>query len=284
MKGIIALDIDGTLTVEMQPPPQAVITYLHQLVDAGWCLVFITGRTYHWGYEALKILDFPFFYSVQNGAITLKLPEEEVVIKNYLSRDILSKVENICENEPSDVVVYSGYEHGDRVYYRPKHFDPKLLAYLEKRQAAFHEEWTPIDSFDEVNLDSFPALKCFGDSESAQRISEKLCGELNLEAPPIRDPFNEESYVVQATRSGINKGSVLTELKKHVPFEGVVIAAGDDFNDIPMLKAADISVAMANGPQELLEVADITAPPAEEQGIVVGLNRAMKLVGSQSGS
>ena len=58
--------------------------------------------------------------------------------------------------------------------------------------------------------------------------------------------------------------------------EGIVIAAGDDYNDITMLKSADITVVMSTAPTEILALADIVAPPAVEMGIIEGLGKAVK--------
>ena len=45
MKGIIALDIDGTITVEHHSIEPEVVRYLSGLAAEGWKMIFITGRT-----------------------------------------------------------------------------------------------------------------------------------------------------------------------------------------------------------------------------------------------
>ena len=61
---------------------------------------------------------------------------------------------------------------------------------------------------------------------------------------------------------------------------GKVIAAGDDYNDEPMLEAADIKVVMATAPADLLSKADIIAPAASEDGIICGLEAAIAHAGN----
>ena len=278
MKGLIALDIDGTITVDLKPTPTEVVQYLHQLVESGWCIIFITGRTYHWGYEALRSLDFPYFYAVQNGAAILRMPDKEVVSRKYLNRDILPVREKICGEENTDFIVYTGYERSGFCYYRPEKMDQKLLEYLEARTIAFKEHWESVKSFDKMPLNEFPVVKCFGSEEQMNRISDRVSEELQLDAPVIRDPFNESFFLMQATCPGINKGQAIRDLKKMLAFEGSIIAAGDDNNDISMLQEADIKIAMENAPEHLRRMADIVAPGAEEEGIITGLNRAMRLV------
>jgi len=44
-----------------------------------------------------------------------------------------------------------------------------------------------------------------------------------------------------------------------------------------MLRVADVRIVMSTAPQEVLEEADIVAPPVEQCGIIVGLEEAIKL-------
>ncbi len=52
-----------------------------------------------------------------------------------------------------------------------------------------------------------------------------------------------------------------------------IIAFGDGYNDIEMLKSADISVAMGGAPKEVCSVATITTTTAGEDGISVALRK-----------
>ena len=275
MKGTIALDIDGTLTNEVDSIPQDVVHYLAHLHAAGWQQIFITGRTFSLGYKILKALPFPYYFAVQNGALILDMPSQRIVTKKYMEHDILPAMEVICDHEPTDFVIYSGFEHNDHCYYRPQHFDKELLEYLKYRQHLLSETWEPVNSFRDLPIDSFPSIKCFGKIDSVERIIEKIEEQLNLHVPPIRDPFNPTYFIAQATHPDINKGQALKDFLKAVGKKGPIIAAGDDNNDRTMLEAAEIKVVMATAPKNLLDLADIIAPSAEEHGIIHGLELAI---------
>ena len=276
MLGTIALDIDGTITAERHRLPRGVVAYLSQLAHMGWRFVFITGRTFSWGYSVLKELDFPYYLAVQNGAIILEMPSRTILCKQYLDKGVFEAMDEICRHEKTDYVLYGGVEYGDICYFRPEFFSKNMLTYVQQRTAAIKENWHPVSSYEDIDISEFPSIKCFGDQESALRISEKI-QVLGLCAPPIRDPFDENYFVVQATHSKICKGQALQDLSRLFP-EGLgkVVAAGDDLNDITMLAAADIKVVMATAPPEMLQLADIVAPPASEEGIIEGLRQALQ--------
>ena len=279
MKGTIALDIDGTLT-DGPHLSSNVIAYLKSLVDSGWRLVFITGRTFKSGYETLKGLPFTYYFAVQNGAIILEMPNKRILSKKYLDRSIFYEMDLICKDEASDFVVYSGFENNDQCYYRPQNFAPELLGYLNRRIESYREIWHPLVSYDDMSLEVFPSVKCFGLYSSAKILSGRIEKRLGLHVPMIRDPYGTDYYVVQATHPKISKGLALQEVIDLTKERGKVIAAGDDYNDESMLAAADIRIVMATAPIDLQEKADIIAAAASEEGIIKGLEAAIAYAGN----
>lgn len=275
-KGLIALDIDGTITVDMQDIPANVVQYLTELYQLGWAFVFITGRTFDFGYHVLKALPFSYYYAVQNGAILLSMPGSQILAKKYLDKSIIPTMEKICEGEPTDFVIYAGFERDNQCFYREKHFSEKLSQYLKARCKAFNEVWTNIDTFEDLPIGTFPSIKCFGELLPAQRMAEKIERILGLHVPVIKDPFSNGYYVVQATHPEVSKGQVLKDLVAHFDYRGTIIAAGDDLNDLSMFDEADIKIAMEDAPVELKLKADIIAPPASLTGIIEGLQQAIQ--------
>lgn len=286
MRGTIALDIDGTLTTGSHDVPERTTEYLARLAKEGWLFIFVTGRTFSSGYKALKHLPFPYYFAVQNGALILEMPSQRIVAKKYLDRSIFLEMDAICSKHSTDFVVYAGFEHEDHCYFRPHHFSPSLLDYLQRRVKTYEETWHPLTSYSDMALDLFPSVKCFGPLPSAKELASKIEQRLGLHVPVIRDPFSWgvengsksslDYYVVQATHPQISKGQALLDFLEIAGRKGKVIAAGDDYNDISMFSVADVAVVMATGPEDMLKNADIIAPSAAEEGIITGLEAAIK--------
>lgn len=277
MKGLIALDIDGTVTLPGQPIPNEVVSYLNELSREHWQILFVTGRTFQWGYEVLKVLPFPYYLAVQNGAITLEMPSRKILLKKYLDKSIIPSMQKICEEEPTDFVIYAGYEYDDLCYYRPCHFADPLHQYLKARATQMKEVWLELATFDELKLEHFPSVKCFGISSAAEKVAQRIEQTLGLHVPVIRDPFNENYFVAQATHPQVNKGQALSDLSALLSYNGGVIAAGDDYNDLTMFAKADIKVVMQTAPLDIKQMADIIAPSAAVNGIIEGLKKALQL-------
>lgn len=276
MKGLIALDIDGTVTPPGQPIALEVVEYLQSLARDQWTIVFVTGRTFHFAHQSLSALPFHYYCGVQNGALIIDNPSRAIVSKKYLDKSIIPVMERICKQNNTDFIIYAGFEHNDVCYYRPLNFSPELRNYLTARTKQFKEKWIEVASFDNLDIDSFASVKCIGNFTAATAIAAQIESELGLHVPLIRDPFDPIYYVAQATHPDVTKGEAVRQMIALLN-PNVVIVAGDDYNDITMLEAANIKVVMGTAPADVLKIGDIIAPSAEEHGIIAGLNAAIAL-------
>lgn len=276
MTYLMALDIDGTLVHKQEALPQDVLTYLRQLSGEGHFIYVVTGRMFSWAYKVLHDFDFGYYLALQNGAIILKMPEKKVVYTRYMDASCLSLLTEFCSKEPTDVVVYAGLEYQDLCYFRPQHFDAKLLTYVQERSRQIGEIWVDLEDFQELPFSSFPSVKYFGTEASLSRLKQKVEANLDLDLPLCQDPYNEAIVIGQITRRGTDKGQAILDLKSMNPdIEFKTIVAGDDNNDIPMFQEADISIVMETAPRHIKTYADIVAPPAKMSGIIVGIQKAI---------
>lgn len=274
MKGILALDIDGTLTDDFHFVPAEVVAYLAKLAKE-WQIFFVTGRSFQWAHAAVENMPFPYYFAVQNGALILKMPSQKIVSKQYLDCSIFAEMDKICADEPTDYVIYSGFENDDICYFRPSRFSPYLLTYLQKRVAALREFYQPVESFLTIPSLLLPSVKCFGVPESARRIAAKMQIMLGLHVSAVSDPFDDQFMVAQATHPNVSKGRALETVKSFYASPPIIISAGNDYNDESMFAASDIRIVMGNAPADLFKQADIIAPSVKEMGIIKGLSDAI---------
>jgi hydroxymethylpyrimidine pyrophosphatase-like HAD family hydrolase len=151
-RGLIALDIDGTLTAERHLIPTEVLDYLISLEKQGWAFIFITGRSFEWGHLTLQALPFPYLLAVQNGALILEMPSKKIVNRHYLTPEVIPLFDSICRKHATDFVVYSGYENEDLCYYRTGCFPADIFDYLMRRKKFLVEKWIELSSFQTVHL------------------------------------------------------------------------------------------------------------------------------------
>jgi hydroxymethylpyrimidine pyrophosphatase-like HAD family hydrolase len=82
-------------------------------------------------------------------------------------------------------------------------------------------------------------------------------------------------WAVEFTGAGVTKATAATKLIHMMGMMGTkpsrVIAAGDSYNDLPLLRMCGLRIAMGNAPTELKAIADYIAPPVEEDGLAVAI-------------
>lgn len=92
-------------------------------------------------------------------------------------------------------------------------------------------------------------------------IEEHLAGRV--------DAFHSSAFFLEVVAAGMNKGVAVENLCRmlEIPIAEAV-AAGDEANDIPMLRAAGIGAAMCNGTPEAKAAADyVTARDNDHDGV-----------------
>ncbi len=276
-KGIIALDIDGTITVERHALEEPVKQYLNHLIEKKWRLIFITGRTFAFTKPILSSIKGEYFFAVQNGAALYDMPQEKCLKRHYISTAILQKLAPVFQDHSGGLLVESGRENGDICYYQPSDFTSDELKYLDFRIGISPEKWEPIGSFDELNVTEFAVGKYFAPQENAHAMRAHIHQLAPLKVIVIRDPFRPGFHLAHVNAQEASKGHILEEFMSDYP--GLpVIGAGDDYNDEHMLEKSSVKIVMQNAPEGLRQLADIVAPSADEHGIIQGLEEAIDLL------
>ncbi len=276
-KGWIALDIDGTLVEGMQPIPVPVAEYLENLHTSGWKILFITGRMFTFALRELVTIRFPYYVAVQHGADIIHMPSKSVFEERYLDSEVLRDVEKAYRGEPEDCLIYAGFAKGDFCYYRPERFSPSFQPYLEKLQKLCQHPWQAIQSFEELSGLRFPLIKCLGNEKTMLKVGEILSEVPGLAISVIQDIVDPSLFLGLITDAQATKGKALHRvLVKAGRKKGErVIAAGDDRNDVSMLREADIRIVMETAPPEVLAEGDIIAERAGKMGILRALAEAV---------
>jgi len=271
IKGLIALDIDGTVTAVRDHLNPQVVEYLAARALEGWQLYFITGRTFHWAHALLKDLPFSYIIGAHNGAYICSMPDQTVLYRGYLEKNDVLRLAELLKRFNSTGVIYTGPDGDERTYVCPHDLSEDKYKYMSQRRIAVQEVWIEVDSVHAIPDDMFLAVRCLEKRECALKISEAIASELQLSSPLMMDSCGATYMLVQITKKEVTKGTAISHVVENLNLKGPIIAAGDDHNDVAMLQNADIKIAMATAPQELLDLADVIAPPAAECGIIKGL-------------
>jgi HAD superfamily hydrolase (TIGR01484 family) len=274
-KGWIALDIDGTITLDRYSVPAPVTAYLKSLQEEGWRIAIATGRSFHFASIVLSQFDFPYTLICQNGSVALEMPSQKILFKRYLNWDSIGLIDEAYLGIDNDFVIYMGVEKRDLCYFRPHKFPENVRSMVTAMQEMQKEKWNAVPNFTRELSPSFAVAKGFGTALQMRLVSQRLHTTGRFQAPLIRNPFSSGGAIVLITDFLASKGDALQEVFQTLGRGALVIGAGDDENDISLLSVSDIGIAMAHAPEGLQSQADILAPPTSDLGIIHALQTAV---------
>ena len=84
-------------------------------------------------------------------------------------------------------------------------------------------------------------------------------------------PYNG-LWAVDFTRIGVNKATAVRELARMLRTNPeMMIAVGDSYNDLPLLEACGLRIAMGNAPETLKAIAHHVAPTVDDDGLAAAI-------------
>lgn len=258
MRTLYATDLDGTLLDRTAHLSTRTAEILNQLKDEGALITFVTARTPA-TIEPILMPALPNIPGVAMTGAALWNPSiRNYEMVKYHRRDDANIILEICRRHRVTPFVYTLPEgsSGLMVY----HEAPAMSA-LESRFVADRtlndlktfclSKPVPEDAKDNVVL--FFAM---GAPDSIRATAMDIVANTDCYASWYPDTYNHGVALLEVFKGGVSKAEGLELLRRKVGADRVV-AFGDNLNDISMLKAADVAVAVDNAFPEVKDVADV---------------------------
>lgn len=256
---LIASDMDGTLLDDNKRLPEDFLTILDALFERNVTFAVASGRTY----SALEHL-FPreytdkISYICDNGACVVH--KGKVIECELLSREIFEQLVRFCESEEGVSLLACGKKS---VY----HLD--LGKDYCKDVEMYYKHHTIVSGFLDID-DEFYKLAVYdanGSVVHGKPLFDSVFGDkLNVQA-------SGEMWMDVMT-GGVSKGRALRKFREQLGVScSETMAFGDYFNDADMLAEAEWSFAMANGREEIKNMAKYIAPDNNSGGVIASIKK-----------
>ena len=266
---LIAFDMDGTLLSsdkEVLPSSRAAIA---ELADAGVTVAICSGRapvmieTHHEEFARVR-------YAIcASGAILYDLAERRVLSRRPIDVELVRRVAEVCGRYDTTLDAFSGAGFYYSACLLQNAADYGMQAYVplfDSLGTPADDVWEPLARRGEPTekIDVFFASPADRDRARAE-----------LEGLPLVMTYSERSSL-ELSPAGVDKGVGLAELAGllGVPMEATV-AVGDADNDLPMLRAAGLAVAMGNANEHARELADVVVADNDHDGCAEAARRAL---------
>ena len=259
-RGLIAIDLDGTilqLTYEVSAKDREALKKAH---DLGYLIAICSGRSAHLVKREIvkwKIKEYIDIIAGCNGAEYYDPSKsEEVEMLGYITKEDIKEVFDILATEGnygftwySTTAVYTSSDHprADRL---GKQIElPVTHIAKDKVVEAFPDKW--------------PKTVIYLENPSKRYIKELIYSKKQK----AYDLVFTLDVVMEVIPEGINKGTILLEIAKRYNIaKKDIMAIGDEENDAEMLRNSGFAVAMGNAVESLKEIADYITADLEDNG------------------
>ena len=256
---VLALDLDGTLTDSKKRISERTKESIDKFIAAGGTVALASGRPTFGVMPVAKILELDKkggYILSYNGGCFLDCKNNKQLFMKELTHEYLPILEKQAKEFGINLMTYNGDK-----------------AYALDIDEQYYMIEININHFIRVKADpltpkiTFPIIKCLmtADGDYLAKVEKEMKkyweGKLNI--------VRSEPYFLEVTEVGIDKASTITNMvKKLGKSVDNLICCGDGFNDMSMIRAAGIGVAMANAQEKVRAAADYITKSNDEDGIV----------------
>lgn len=250
---LIALDMDGTLLADDKHCPPENLVALEQAAAAGIYIVPASGRLFDSLPEAIRTLPFVRYGITMNGADVYDAATRTHIRQAPMTHEVAEQVFDYLAALP---VLYDCFLGGEAWIDRT--FSAQWEAFVPDvpTRQILQQSRQPVDDFRSfVRQSDQPVQKIialFRDLELRQRVIEEL-----RSAFPNLTITSAMYNNIEINAADANKGEGLRALCAHLGIDlRESMAIGDGDNDVSMLRAAGVGVAMQNAAPAVKLAAD----------------------------
>jgi Cof subfamily protein (haloacid dehalogenase superfamily) len=262
----VFVDLDGTLVGGANRVAEADRNALLAARAAGCEVVLCTGRSRISTEPVADQLGFRGWVVLSNGAVAMHLGTREVLYRNHLPTETALDAVRVLLAAGAPPQVYEDAVESARILYHPDH--PVEIHNPERQRP-----WPRL-----TESLPFPAISVssYGPEEHLRPLAERLA------ADPWPGTFVEQAgthavWCLEVHHEASGKGRGLRRVADRlgVPL-AATLAIGDHMNDLGMLRAAGLGVAMGSGLPEVRAAAAWVTGSLAECGVAQALRRFLE--------
>lgn len=259
--GLLVADIDGTLVGEDKVVRPGVAAAVRAVRGRGVRVCLATGRMWDAARRFAEAIDADPPAILYNGALVYDFAADRTLCAHRLPLEVAVRLLPALRRFPqtSPLVFVHGSVYAERQ-------TPFVDVYARRDRLTV----TIASSFERVMNEDPVKLLIVGHHEDLLELRRAIDA---AAGPAVSQVFSQSDYL-EVLPSGVSKGAALPVLARAagVPLARTV-AVGDNHNDVSMLRAAGLGIAVAGAPPEVLAAAKATCPPPEQEGVRVVIER-----------
>lgn len=261
MRTLYISDLDGTLLNADGEISDYTKEALSRLIAAGVDFSVATARSPITALSILSDLNLKLPSVLMNGVMITDVERSKHIDVRFIESSAAAEVFKIFENYGRTPLTYRLYGFDIALEYVSEGSEYER-AFIEQRKK-FYRKFYKVDRL--VPSDNLVYINCVDKYEILKPIYDEI-KTLPDVIPEFYSNSYDDSYFMEVFSDNAGKDKGVDRLKKLYGFDRVV-AFGDNFNDISMLRSADVAAVMENAPDEVKAVADVIIGRNTDNGV-----------------
>jgi Cof subfamily protein (haloacid dehalogenase superfamily) len=257
---LLVADLDGTARSRRLGITAGVRAAVAAAQSRGVRVCVATGRMWRSAEPWVRALGADSPVILYNGGQVFDFGARRVLYQRHLPRALARRALALIAREPEvQPILYVK----DRVYVERLH--PLTEAYAVDDGLSCEV----VPAFEPLLADDPHKILMIGPPDRIQALG----GAVREAELPVHAVQSEPTYL-EFLPPGISKGTALREMLDALGLSAAeVIAVGDNWNDLEMIEAAGLGIAMAHAPAGVRARADHVCPGADEEGLRAVIER-----------
>lgn len=271
MKGktLFVSDLDGTLFQPGATLSSRTVSLLNNAVENGKLFTIATARTPATVDPILKDVILPVPGVVMTGAAIWDKGTGRFSDQQYIPEEAVRGLIDGYHASGFPIFLFMLDDNVIDIYHIGGELSELERRFMEERLDSPYKRFHIAPDGSEILPDDLSRTILFYGMQptaAARRADEATRNVTGSRVQLYHDLYGPEIALVDAFAAGATKASAISRLKKRTG-AGKVVAFGDNLNDIPMLMAADVGVAVENALPEVKEIADIVIGPNTDDSV-----------------
>lgn len=276
MYKMIAIDIDGTLLNSKNELTPKTIEVLKKASESGVYIVLTSGRISDNVMNFCMQIGADKYLISENGASIINLQTNEIIYTNYMSKEVVNQVLDMCEENS---IYYMVYSQRELIVKNLKYMSLFFYKQNYNPNARIKQVVAGRDYINNTTSEITKMMICDEDRSVYRGIVKKLKEIKEIDVLPVphvsikKLQLDGEEKTIKYSYADIsakncNKWTAVEFLANKLGIKKEeIIAIGDNINDMHMIYNAGLGVCMGNGSPYVKKIANVVAPSNDKEGV-----------------
>lgn len=260
---LYATDLDGTLLRPDKTISDEAAGMINRLISQGILFTYATARSFSSASPLLKKLELTCPAVTFNGVFVIDPKTGRHIVENILSPASLDAAVEFFNSEGLAPLVYSYIDGRERVSYLEDRLED-VFGYVSTRTG--DERLRPVKSRRELFEGKVFYFTLLNPTVDRAVLDEVFSRENGFAVNMMPDTYNKDEIWYEIFSKNASKASAVLQVMELTHADRLV-CFGDNINDISMITAADVGVAVADACDELKAAADVVTGSSKDGAV-----------------